>query len=76
MSRELVPAYDERLRGYFENKAVHLRHMAASGFSFAVHPTGYVVHLPHPPSKAREWLIDPANQQTRDLIQVYIALSN
>ena len=65
-----MPAYDERLRGYFENKAVHLRHMAASGFRFAVHPTAYVVHLPHPPSKAREWLIDPANQQTRDLVQV------
>lgn len=31
-AREQLPPYDERLRGYFENKAVHLRHMAASGY--------------------------------------------
>lgn len=30
-AREKLPPYDERLRGYFENKAVHLRHMATSG---------------------------------------------
>jgi len=64
-----VPPY-ERLRGYFENKAVHIRHMAALGVSFAVHPTAFVVHMPHPPSAARQWIIDPANQATRDLIQV------
>ena len=65
-----VPPYDERLRGYFENKAVHIRHMAALGVAFAVHPSAFVVHLPHPPSAARQWIIDPANQATRDLIQV------
>lgn len=73
VSRVLVPAYDERLRGYFENKAVHLRHMAAIGFRFLVHSGGYVVHMPHPPSKAREWLIDPVNLETRNLIQVCVS---
>lgn len=75
VSRELVPAYDERLRGYFENKAVHLRHMAAIGFRFLVHSGGYVVHMPHPPSKAREWLIDPVNLETRNLVQVCVSLA-
>ena len=69
VAKQDVPAYDERLRGYFENKAVHIRHMAASGVGFVVHPAAFVVHMPHPPSAARQWIIDPANQATRDLIQ-------
>ena len=31
MDRGSVPPYDERLRGYFENKVVHSRHIAALG---------------------------------------------
>ncbi len=69
VAKQDVPPYDERLRGYFENKAVHIRHMAARGVGFVVHPTAFVVHMPHPPSAARQWIIDPANQATRDLIQ-------
>ncbi len=44
--------------------------MAALGVAFAVHPSAFVVHMPHPPSAARQWIIDPANQAIRDLIQV------
>jgi hypothetical protein len=110
VQRKKLPAYDERLRGYFENKAVHCRHLAtlgyglprrtaaifvtyrrwadASGMSgispqrgpqmstdscsgarrmkFAVHPTEFVVHLPHKESAARLMIIDPANAALRD----------
>ena len=76
VAKKDVPPYDERLRGYFENKAVHIRHMAAGGVTFAVHPTAFVVHLPHPPSAARQWIIDPANQATRDLIQASLRSTN
>lgn len=33
--RERLPPYDERLRGYFENKAVHIRHLATLGCACA-----------------------------------------
>ena len=32
VQRKKLPAYDERLRGYFENKAVHCRHLATLGY--------------------------------------------
>lgn len=37
VAREGLPAYDERFRGYFENKAVHLRHMASLGCALGQH---------------------------------------
>jgi hypothetical protein len=33
---------------------------------FAVHPTEFVVHLPHKESAARLMIIDPANAALRD----------
>jgi len=65
VSRELVPAYDERLRGYFENKAVHLRHMAAIGFRFLVHSGGYVVHMPQQSQGVAYRPREPGNQKSR-----------
>lgn len=40
---ERLPAYDERLRGYFENKAVHLRHLATLGCALPVCPLSVFV---------------------------------
>ena len=34
VQRTKLPAYDERLRGYFENKAVHCRHLATLGYGW------------------------------------------
>lgn len=34
VQRKKLPAYDERLRGYFENKAVHCRHLATLGYGW------------------------------------------
>jgi hypothetical protein len=40
--------YDERFRGYYWNKVQQLMHIARQlKFQFAVHPSAYVVHLPH-----------------------------
>ena len=35
---------------------------------FAVHPTEFVVHLPHKESAARLMIIDPANAALRDKV--------
>lgn len=67
--REGLPQYDERFRGYFENKAVHIQHMARLGYSFVVHPTAFVIHLPHEQSAARLMLIDKANEALRSKVQ-------
>jgi len=69
VAREGLPAYDERFRGYFENKAVHLRHMASLGYNFLVHPSAFTVHLPHEDSAARLMIIAPANEKLRNQIQ-------
>lgn len=47
IARRYVPWYDERFRGYGRDKIVHLTHIAALGVRFAVHPSAYVVHVPH-----------------------------
>ena len=51
MSKRLVPWYDERFTGYLEDKVVHIQTMVHMGFTFAVHPSAFVVHYPHPDSK-------------------------
>lgn len=49
-----TPWYDVRYKGYGKNKIVQVAHMAKSGFTFNVHPTGFLVHRPHPESLARK----------------------
>ena len=51
VSKKLVPWYDEQFTGYLEDKVVHIQTMVHMGFSFAVHPSAFVVHYPHPDSK-------------------------
>ena len=51
VSKKLVPWYDERFTGYLEDKVVHIQTMVHMGFSFAVHPSAFLVHYPHPDSK-------------------------
>ncbi|KAL3135953.1 hypothetical protein ABBQ32_006997 [Trebouxia sp. C0010 RCD-2024] len=50
VSKRLVPWYDERFTGYLEDKVVHIQTMVHMGFTFAVHPSAFVVHYPHPDS--------------------------
>ena len=39
-------------RSYFSNKALQLRHLHRLGRRFMVHPAAWVVHTPHPRSRA------------------------
>lgn len=52
LSRLHVPWFDERFRGYGWDKITHIFHMLSTGFSLVAHPSGWVVHRPHPPSSA------------------------
>ena len=36
---------------------------------FVVHPSSFVMHLPHPESRARLMIIDPANAAIRDKVR-------
>ena len=63
VSKKLVPWYDERFTGYLEDKVVHIQTMVNMGFSFAVHPSAFLVHYPHPDSK------DQALVKTTGLMQ-------
>jgi len=48
-----TPPYDERFSGYGKNKIQHVVHLRRLGFSFAVLPLEFLVHVPHPKSSAK-----------------------
>mmetsp|Transcript_71079 Transcript_71079/g.133900 ORF Transcript_71079/g.133900 Transcript_71079/m.133900 type:complete len:484 (+) Transcript_71079:342-1793(+) len=51
-----VPKYDESFTGYGKNKIELVLWLRANGFTFSVLPKAFLVHLPHPKSKAkRQW---------------------
>jgi len=52
LSRQHVPPFDERFRGYGFDKITHLFLLNMTGYSFVVRPEGWVVHRPHAPSEA------------------------
>lgn len=47
LHRDHLPWYDERFRGYGWDKVVHTFHLANLGLEFVVHPTAFLVHVPH-----------------------------
>jgi len=47
-----LPRWDERFRGYGEDKAQQVLHMARAGFKFVVLPDKFVMHREHEPSDA------------------------
>eukprot|EP00877_Chromochloris_zofingiensis_P010242 jgi/Chrzof1/5471/Cz16g04170.t1 len=49
--RSLNPFYDQRFRGYGNDKISHVHWANATGFKFQVHPNAFVVHRPHRKSK-------------------------
>lgn len=52
-SRQKSLFYDSRFRGYGKNKVVQVAAMNASGVSFWVHGSGFLVHRTHTESKPR-----------------------
>lgn len=51
----VTPFYDERFYGYGKNKIQYIAHLRFLGYEFAVLPGGgFIVHHPHPDSKAKE----------------------
>lgn len=47
-----TPYYDERFFGYGKNKIEYISHLRFLNYSFHVLPEGFLVHYPHPKSKA------------------------
>ncbi|KAG1675456.1 hypothetical protein FOA52_001755 [Chlamydomonas sp. UWO 241] len=60
IDRAACPPYDARFRGYGWNKVQHVALVNASGFSFVVHPSAFIVHRPHPKSEAQGLYTDAA----------------
>ena len=57
ISRAWVCRYDEGLRGYGRNKALHLYHLHRMGLCFWVCPDVCLLHLPHEASQDRVKLL-------------------
>ncbi|PNH01920.1 Glycosyltransferase-like protein LARGE2 [Tetrabaena socialis] len=60
ISRRRSPAYDVRFRGYGWNKVAQVALVAASNFTFRVHPAAWLVHRPHERSRGQELYSGPA----------------
>lgn len=66
MHRAFTPFYDERFRGYYWNKVQHLMHISLqNGFNFLVHPTAFVVHVPHK-KPSTKWLTRKMGQKEKN----------
>eukprot|EP00890_Picochlorum_soloecismus_P000346 jgi/Picsp_1/1311/NSC_04792-R1_glycosyltransferase-like protein large1-like len=66
MAKKYVPYYDERFRGYYFNKVEQLLHISSQlGFPFIVHPTSFVVHVPHTKAKTK-WRTKRTGQKERN----------
>jgi hypothetical protein len=73
MRRDMVPWFDERMRGYSRNKIVHINHLAEQlGVELRVHERGFVVHVPHP--KASTFRKTKENGQWEVLLDLYIKI--
>ena len=72
---KLVPAapyYDERFHGYGKNKIELISHLRKSGYRFSILPEGFIVHNPHPPSKAKEvWNDKQKHSLHKDMDALY-----
>ena len=52
LNKDVIPWCDERFVGYGGNKIAFINQLRGEGFTFHVHPHGYVIHVPHPKTKA------------------------
>jgi hypothetical protein len=68
--RRHVPWYDERYFWHGYNKIQHLAHLGSLGVRWMVHPTGYLVHQPHPASKSR--LSSVSSNMHRQLMELFL----
>ena len=79
MSREVAPWCDERFVGYGGNKIAYINQLQGIGFSFHVHPYGFVIHVPHVRTKAANVFVlekragHAGNDDLRALVESEIA---
>lgn len=52
LNKKVLPWCDERFVGYGGNKIAFINQLRGEGFTFHVHPFGYVIHVPHVKTKA------------------------
>lgn len=53
VDRAAAPFFDARFRGYGQNKIIHLEHLNWTGYTFAVHPTAFLIHRFHKTTNAK-----------------------
>ncbi|KAK9805256.1 hypothetical protein WJX72_009116 [[Myrmecia] bisecta] len=70
VARKYIPWYDERFRGYGQDKVVQVLNMAG-WLQFVVHPTAFVVHQPHSQGKMHN--LTAALGQWDELMRLYMA---
>ena len=57
MNKAVAPWCDERFVGYGGNKIAYINQLTGFGFSFHVHPYGFVIHVPHARTKAAKTFV-------------------
>ena len=56
--RPVAPYFDERFHGYGKNKIEMIAQLRFMGFTFSILPLSFIVHQPHPESKAKKVWMD------------------
>ena len=67
LSRKVIPWCDERFVGYGGNKIAFINQLQGSGFTFHVHPYGYVIHVPHVKTKAANTFVQAKRRGESDM---------
>ena len=67
MNRDVIPWCDERFVGYGGNKIAFINQLQGDGFTFHVHPYGYVIHVPHVKTKAANTFVQAKRRGESDM---------
>jgi hypothetical protein len=74
IARDLAPWADERFVGYGGNKIAYINQLHGLNFKFHVHPSGFVVHVPHPRSEAARFFLEAKREGNAAMAALRLAV--
>ena len=67
LNKKVLPWCDERFVGYGGDKIAFINQLKGIGFTFHVHPFGYVIHVPHVKTKASTTFVQAKRRGESDM---------